>query len=68
MPDISMCSGIACPRATTCYRFTAEPNPWRQSYFANSPVKTNGDCDHFMLDNRTPKEKNERTHDVQRVR
>jgi len=46
MPDISMCPGsksdglvhTVCSRRETCYRFTAEPNPWRQSYFTSAPL------------------------------
>ena len=32
MPDISMCENQDCPFNTSCYRFTAEANPYRQSY------------------------------------
>ena len=37
MPDISMCNGESCPKKETCYRFKAEPNPYRQSYFSDNP-------------------------------
>ncbi len=46
MPDITMCEDSGCHRAHKCYRFTAKPNPYRQSYFAESPCKDNK-CDHF---------------------
>lgn len=32
MPDISMCVNNKCPLRDRCYRFTAKPNPHRQSY------------------------------------
>jgi hypothetical protein len=37
MPDISMCDGDGCEMKDNCYRFKAEPNFWRQSYFMNAP-------------------------------
>ena len=37
MPDISMCKGVNCPLAFNCYRFTATPNPYRQSYMTETP-------------------------------
>ena len=37
MPDITMCKDDECPSRKDCYRFMAEPNPRRQSYFAESP-------------------------------
>ena len=32
MPDITKCSGNHCDRKKECYRFTAEPNKYWQSY------------------------------------
>ena len=32
MPDISMCSNKTCPLKETCYRSTAIPNPYGQTY------------------------------------
>lgn len=43
MPDITMCEGTGCPVKESCYRFTAEPNEFRQSYFATPPFK-DGKC------------------------
>ena len=34
-----MCSGQDCPLKETCYRFTATPSEFRQSYFLNIPYK-----------------------------
>ena len=41
-----MCSGEGCPAKTMCYRFTAKPNEYRQSYFSVPPIKE-GKCDMF---------------------
>ena len=52
--DGTMCDGKECPVKDDCYRFTATPNEYRQSYFMNSPVIlhiTDGEhwhsCNHF---------------------
>lgn len=37
MPDISMCEGRDCPQKSLCYRFTAKPSEFRQSYFVEPP-------------------------------
>jgi len=34
MPDISMCANEKCTLKDSCFRFTAKPNPYRQSYAA----------------------------------
>lgn len=46
MPDISMCTAHSCPMKEYCYRYTATPNPFRQSYASFSPDE-NGECDYF---------------------
>lgn len=46
MPDISMCLGRDCPKKTSCYRFTAFPSEYRQSYFVGVPYKGEG-CDYY---------------------
>lgn len=51
MPDISMCFGYTCPNKDFCYRHTAEPNPYRQAYFANDPREDNGECNFFGPNN-----------------
>lgn len=43
MPDISMCRNTRCERRLQCYRFTAIPNPFRQSYMNYNEV----DCKSF---------------------
>ena len=37
MADITMCLDSTCPKRKKCYRFTAKPNEYRQSYFSDSP-------------------------------
>ena len=39
MADITMCEGKRCKSKHTCYRYKAEPNIFRQSYFMESPIK-----------------------------
>jgi hypothetical protein len=53
MPDITMCDGKNCDLSLTCYRYTAKPNEYRQSYFTESPIE-NGECEHYWED---PKER-----------
>ena len=47
MADITKCSDEECPINDTCYRYTAEPNEYYQSYFVNTPIKEDGSCDHY---------------------
>ena len=42
-----MCMGKGCERAQECYRHTATPSEYRQSYFGRSPFKEDGSCDYF---------------------
>jgi hypothetical protein len=48
-PDITMCKGTNCPAKESCYRFTAIPNEFRQSYFMEPPIK-DGKCDYYWGD------------------
>lgn len=50
MADITMCSGEGCPKKDTCYRHTAPQHPMRQSFFAESPQKEDGECDYYWKD------------------
>ncbi len=50
MADITMCKGIGCEAKTTCYRFTANPNEYRQSYFMQSPIVNDG-CEYYINHN-----------------
>ena len=48
MPDITMCEGKDCPLKETCYRYTATPNEYRQSYFVNPPYdEEKKECTHY---------------------
>ena len=38
MADITMCTWV-CPQSSTCYRFIAKPNEYRQSYFSELPME-----------------------------
>jgi hypothetical protein len=57
MPDITMCQGFDCEDKSTCYRYTASPNVYRQSYFLGLPIDDTGNCAHYLKDTRSPKEK-----------
>ena len=50
MADITMCKGDGCETKFTCYRFTAKPNEYRQSYFMESPIKDGG-CEYYINHN-----------------
>jgi len=50
MPDITMCSGEGCPFKEKCYRFTAKPSEYWQSYFVDPPIKDDK-CDHYWGEN-----------------
>lgn len=54
MPDISMCPGDECFIKERCYRYTAEPNEYHQSFFVNAPLKEDGSCDYLMFKSRGP--------------
>lgn len=43
-----MCEGDGCPLKDNCYRHTATPNPYRQSYFLDSPYDSKRrECEHY---------------------
>ena len=46
MPDICMCEGTGCPLKEKCYRYTATPFEYAQTYFSVVPYK-DGECEHF---------------------
>ncbi len=57
MPDISMCQGLnvstntMCPKRNTCYRFTATPSEFWQSYFTDAPfttIRNKHQCDYLI--------------------
>ena len=47
MPDISMCQNKSCPKKCMCYRFTAKPSEYWQSYGAFDGGE---DCKYFWID------------------
>lgn len=48
MPDITMCDDTKCAARKSCYRFTAKPSEFRQSYFADVMEKNkHGSCEYF---------------------
>jgi len=47
MADITMCKGKSCEAKHTCYRYTAPPSNYLQSYFSVSPIKNNG-CEYYI--------------------
>ena len=55
MPDITMCNDQKCPQKERCYRFTAIPNPYRQSYFMSSPKSMDG-CQYFTRNEKAEKD------------
>jgi hypothetical protein len=46
MPDISMCMNEECPLKEECYRFTVQPNKYRQSY-GNFKPNEEGQCVYY---------------------
>jgi len=50
MPDITMCPGTNCPYKESCYRFTAKPSEYWQSYFTEPPFKGD-ECEMYWGDN-----------------
>lgn len=54
-----MCWGENCPIKETCYRFTATPSKWMQSYFVDAPIKEDNTCEHFMEIWKKPKKEDE---------
>ena len=47
MADITMCNNTDCYLKDKCYRFTATPNKYRQSYFSEKVNKNKNECDYF---------------------
>ena len=53
MPDIAMCKGDKCPKKEQCYRYTAKPSEYLQTYFTNPPYKLDwSQCDYFWSNGR----------------
>lgn len=57
--DISKCTGVGCPKAERCYRYTAPASKAYQSYLSTPPFRIEEGktvCDLFWKD-RTVKDK-----------
>ena len=60
MPDIARCIGHECPLKEACYRYTAIPSEYMQSYFIEVPYTTDEDdpnvpqCDYFWSNGLNP--------------
>lgn len=46
MPDISMCDGFGCPKKDLCYRHTAIPSPFCQTY-SQFRIDKDGRCEDY---------------------
>jgi len=51
MADISKCNNQQCPSKDYCYRFTATPSKFMQSYADFSPEDDETSCSHFWPNN-----------------
>jgi len=47
MADITKCAGNDCKLKKSCYRYTARNSEFRQAYFVESPVNSDGFCDMY---------------------
>lgn len=47
MADITMCTDKKCKRKNSCYRYTATPSKYYQSYFAEQ-VREDDECEYFI--------------------
>ena len=45
--DITMCKDNNCLLKDNCLRFKGEPNKYQQSYFLESPLKSDNTCEYF---------------------
>jgi hypothetical protein len=45
--DITKCVGTDCSHKETCYRYTAPVTDFRQSWFCECPLKSDGSCDMY---------------------
>lgn len=58
MPDITMCKGVHCQKRDSCYRFTATPSKYLQSYFAEPNVQeADGSCKYYLPEEQPTQER-----------
>lgn len=55
MPDISMCNNAICPSKENCYRFTAKPSEFRQSYAKFTLESDEISCSYFIPNDKAKK-------------
>lgn len=48
MPDISMCMNKECPSHNACFRYRAQPHPYRQAYMDFKPKQDDKSCDDYI--------------------
>lgn len=54
MADIAKCIGVSCPLKESCYRYTATPSDYWQSYFMSIPYDNDKEsCDNYWKDTET---------------
>ena len=66
MPDITMCEGKGCLMRDECYRYTATPYEFNQSYFTDTPYDDeSGECEYRITswDDGCGHDQNERYHE-----
>ncbi len=51
MADIAMCENEYCERSLECFRFTAEINPYRQTYLTEMKERCEGDRYKYWIPN-----------------
>lgn len=56
MSDISKCMGTNCPLKKKCYRFTATPSEYLQSWFMEEPYDTETKTCDFYWETKTDKD------------
>ena len=65
MADICMCQDKRCPSRVLCYRYTAEPCKYRQSYFLKSPRKKDAmKCEEFWSNEGIPDPMDDSVHKI----
>lgn len=47
MVDMTMCTDEHCKKKNSCYRYTATPSKYYQSYFAEQ-VRKDDECEYFI--------------------
>lgn len=57
MSDITKCRGWGCPERWRCYRYTAVPDEYRQSWFMQVPFTGKGCDQYWPLDKEVYNEK-----------